>query len=232
MNALRATLRVPLLLDRFIDPGDDDQKRFVQFLRSGFFRSELQAGCQLIWVFVHNLGKIAGNRDDYDEQGRSWIDEWLLGHIMHKTLQELGFNPDDISQGILAVKIFTGHQHWYGGGQSDDLQSGGICRGAYQALETFLNDSEVQRFLQINRYMDILWFSKEAFELLLTWMAFTAMVNISVDAARTEDEQHVSLTACCKVLSELYEASNNSGYQVEKLVEIVRQDDTAKPREK
>lgn len=232
INALRATLMVPLLLGRFIDPGDDNQKRFVQFLRSGFFRSELQAGCQLIWVFVHSLGKIAGNRNDYDEQGRSWIDEWLLNHIIYKTLQELGFNPDDISQGILAVRIFTGHQHWYGDVEPGNAQPGGAYKGAYQALEQFLNDSEVQRFLKINRYMDILWFSKEAFELLLTWMAFTAMVNVSGDAASTEDEQHTSLAACCKVLSELYEASNNSGYQVEKLVEIVRQDDTAKPREK
>ena len=133
---------------------------------------------------------------------------------MDKTLQELEFNTDDISQGIMAAKIFTGHQSWF-----SDIQA----NSAHQVLETFLNDSEVQQFLQINRYMDILWFNKNAFELLLSWMAFTATVGIIGESTKTEDEQDVSLAACFNILSELYEALMESNYQVEKLVEIVRQ---------
>ena len=220
VNALRVTLRIPLLLDRFANPGDDKQRRLVQFLQSGFFHSELQTGCQVIWVFVHGLGKIPGDKGDYDEQSRSWIDEWLLGHIMDKTLQELGFNPDDISQGITAVKIFTGHQHWF-----DSMRP----NSAYQALERFLNDSEAQRFLQINRYMDILWFNKDTFELLLSWMAYTATVLISGDSSKTGDERNNSIAGCYRILSELHAASGESNYQVEKLVEIVRQNDPPSP---
>lgn len=219
VNTLKITLRMPLLLDRFVRPDDDKQKKFVQFMQSGFFSSELQTGCQAIWAFVRSLGKILDEKSDPDERSRSWIDEWLLGHIMDKTLRELGFNPDDISQAITAVKIFTGHQRWYDGAQPVS---------GYHALETFLNDSEIQRFLQINRYMDVLWFNKDAFESLLAWMAFTATVSVHGENTETEDSRHAAIAACYKILSELYEASSESNYQVEKLVEIVRQNDTAR----
>jgi len=35
---------------------------------------------------------------------------------------------------------------------------------AYQVLQSLLRDNEVQRFLQVNRYQDVLWFNGEAFE--------------------------------------------------------------------
>ncbi|MBP6941941.1 MAG: hypothetical protein KBB65_09230, partial [Syntrophorhabdaceae bacterium] len=80
-----------------------------------------------------------------------------------------------------------------------------------------------------NRYKDILWFNKDAFELLLAWMAFTTMISIASDPARTEKEQDDSLAECFTVLSGLYEASERSGYQVENILEIVRRKGASRP---
>ncbi len=223
VDSIIASLRVAIhgqrLLDRLVHPNKEED-RFIESLRTNFFSVDHHVLCQFNWVFVHAIGKAIDGETDSDEQGRSCIDEWLLGRIMSDTLQELGLDPDYAYRGVMAIKIFTGHQHWYSG-----IQSG----GAYHALETFLNDSEVQRFLQINRYMDVLWFSKDAFESLLAWMAFTATVGILEETAGTDDERDTTLAACFNILSELYEALGRSDYQVEKLVEIVRQNDTAKP---
>ena len=46
------------------------------------------------------------------------------------------------------IRIFTAHQSWYMNEEQLD---------AYTLLEPFLNDSEVQQFLQINRYKEMLW---------------------------------------------------------------------------
>ncbi|HNS15231.1 MAG TPA: alpha-amylase family glycosyl hydrolase [Syntrophorhabdaceae bacterium] len=220
MNALLAALHWQKTLDRITGAGEEDGNKFIGFLRTGFFGADHHALCQLNWVFVRSMGKVIDAHTNPDEQGRSWIDEWLLGRIMGDALQELGFAPDDAYRGVVAVKIFTGHQHWFSAAQPP---------GPYQVLTTFLNDSEVQGFLQINRYKDILWFNKDAFELLLAWMAFTAMISIASDPARTENERDASLAKCFTVLSGLYEASERSGYQVENLLEIVRQNDAPRP---
>jgi hypothetical protein len=220
MSALHAALHGQKALDRITGADKEERDKFTGFLRTGFFSADHHALCQLNWVFVRSMGKVIDAHTNPDEQGRSWIDEWLLGRIMGDALQELGFAPDDAYRGVVAVKIFTGHQHWFSAAQPP---------GPYQVLTTFLNDSEVQGFLQINRYKDILWFNKDAFELLLAWMAFTAMISIAGDPARTENERDASLGECFTVLSGLYEASERSGYQVENLLEIVRQNDAPRP---
>jgi glycosidase len=220
VDSIIASLRVAIhgqeLLDRLAHP-DKEEDRFIGFLRTNFFSIDHHALCQFNWVFVHAIGRIIDGKSDSDEQGRSCIDEWLLGRIMSDTLRELGLNSDDAQSGVVAIKIFTGHQHWFSGTQP---------LSAHNVLKGFLNDGEVRKFLQINRHMDILWFSKDAFELLLAWMAFTATVNILGEDTKTGDEHYAALAACFSILSGLYEASERSGYQVEKLMETVRQNDT------
>ncbi|HVN97313.1 MAG TPA: alpha-amylase family glycosyl hydrolase, partial [Syntrophorhabdaceae bacterium] len=112
------------------------------------------------WLFVHALGKITNETSAVNEISRSWIDEWMLDRIITATLSELGCDDKALWEDLLLIRIFTAHQGWYANGEAADV---------YRLLEPFVSDSEVQRFLKINRYKETLWFNKETFELLLSW---------------------------------------------------------------
>ena len=64
----------------------------------------------------------------------------------------------------------TSHQSWF---ETPELEH------AYQLLEALLSDTEVQQLLRVNRYQDVLWFDKHAFDRLLWWMLTVAVVSLS-----------------------------------------------------
>ena len=162
------------------------------------------------WLFVHALGKVVGQKD-FAEISRSWIDEWRLGKTIVGVLGELGLDETASWRSITLIKLLTGHQGWF------------WEKRPYQVLESLLKDNEVQQFLQINRYNDILWFNREAFDNLLWWLMVLATVEISSDLQRPATLQARDLEDCYVIIQRLKEAATKSGYQVEKLLEALRQ---------
>ncbi len=170
---------------------------------------ELSAS-HLAWLFVHLLGGVVDGQAISEEISRSWIDEWLFGRIIGEVLTELGYDETEVHHAQSLVKIFTTHQRWC------DEQSPQVI------LTSFMNDSDVQYFLEVNRYQDVLWFSKEAFEDIIAWMHFTAGVSIMSQEGIEEKELLEDLRSCYSVINTLHRASLSSGYQLEKLIKIAR----------
>jgi hypothetical protein len=165
------------------------------------------------WAFVHALGKL-GDAADYDEQSRSWIDEWLLGRMIARALQEVGLDEVAAARAVVIIKRLTSHQRWF-------AAQGGA--GAHQTLEALLRDSEMQQLLGVNRYQGVLWFNKQSFERLLWWLLLLAAVMISADPARTSSEVAEEIAACYDTVRRLRAAAVESSYQVEKLLELVQE---------
>ncbi|HOW53965.1 MAG TPA: alpha-amylase family glycosyl hydrolase [Syntrophorhabdaceae bacterium] len=169
---------------------------------------ELSAS-HLAWLFVHLLGGIVDGQAARDEISRSWIDEWLFGRIIGETLAEFGYDETEIYRSQVLVKIFTTHQSWC------DEES------PLAILTSFMNDSDVQHFLQVNRYQDVLWFSKEAFEDIIAWMHFTAGASIMSQKGMEEKGLLEELRSCFSIIDTLHQAFLSSGYQLEKLIKTV-----------
>ena len=108
---------------------------------------------------------------NFEQISRSWIDEWLLGKIIAGTLRDLGLDNGTAWWAVTTIKILTSHQRWF------EMQTVEKKERVYRVLESWLKDDEVQQFLQVNRYQDVLWFNKEAFEQLLWWMLLLAVVK-------------------------------------------------------
>ena len=174
------------------------------------------------WLFTHALGKIV-DEVNFEQISRSWLDEWLLGKIIAGTLQDLGLDEGAAWRSVATIEILTSHQRWF---KDQPLAVSGqrlAEKGrAYQVLESWLKDDEVQRFLQVNRYQGVLWFNKEAFEQLLEWMLLVATVTISADPLRPADKATQETAALHDVVKKLQQAQEESGYQVEKLLEAAR----------
>jgi len=92
----------------------------------------------------------------------------------------------------------------------------------YNLFSTLLRDNEVRDFLQINRHMYILWFNKEAFEGLIFWMILVAAVKTGCDTSMTQSNREAIMRKAMLLMEPLYEALENSQYQVEKLLDLLR----------
>lgn len=158
------------------------------------------------WAIVHALGKLAGEAD-YAEQSRSWIDEWRLGRILTGALRDMGADEQTAGQAANLIKYLTSYQDWY---RSAELRQ---PRGLALAL---LGDREIQGALQVNRYQNILYFDKVAFERLLWWLLRAAIVALRA-ASTSQDEADALLAECHATVQALQQAAAEAGYQVDRL---------------
>jgi hypothetical protein len=137
------------------------------------------------------------------------MDEWLLGRIVAGTLRELGEDEQQAALAVMVIKRMTSHQSWF---ETPELDY------AYQLVEALLSDTEVQQLLRVNRYQDVLWFDKHAFDRLLWWMLVVAAVSISAGAGMPAATAAGTLGAAYRTITQLRAAADASGYQVEKLL--------------
>jgi hypothetical protein len=165
------------------------------------------------WLFTHLLGKPV-DWSDYPELSRSWLDEWLLGKVIARTLRDLGLSEEATHQALATIKVFVNHQHWFRVGAGQPQQ-------AYRVLDHLLRDEEVHRYLGVNRYKDILWFNQEALERLLWWMLATAAITLTAEPGGDTYEP-MDLAAVCAVIGQLRMAQEASGYRLERLIEAAR----------
>ncbi len=181
-----------------------------------------QSAAQFCWIIVHSLGRLIVNNNIAAEESRSLIDEVMLSSVFKGFFSELGLNEKDMWEGLSLIRIFTMHQNWF-----ENMNK----RTVYNILEPFMVDSEVQDFLQINRYKDILWFNRETSELLLNWMLFSATVNL-LAAERSPDKDLTStLPRLAEIIDNIRTASAGSNYQVELFIELVKEQERTVPVE-
>jgi hypothetical protein len=180
-------------------------------------------GTLLGWLFTHALGK-AFAEEDFRERSRSWMDEWLLGKLLAAALRDLGLDETQAQQSVALVNILITHQGWFEGlgRPARTLRTGRPPTPAYGVLAHWLQDAEIRSYLQINRHREVLWFHKEAFEQLLDWMLATAAVEICAPPGRIARQVRLQAAACGRAIRRLRQAEQESGYQVEALVEAAK----------
>jgi hypothetical protein len=126
-------------------------------------------------------------------------------------MKELGLGEEAAWRSATLIKILAGHARWH------EVEISGQTPGQ-RVLESLLKDGEVHQFLQVNRHNEILWFNKEAFEELLGWLFWVAVVEISSDPQRPASQITKDLEGCYNVYRRLSNAEKKSDYQVERLI--------------
>ena len=211
---LKAALRLPVLKDYLPHPDSQEYQEAAAYVKTGLRDDPAVWGALLGWIFTHTLG-IVMDTDDFEQISRSWCDEWLLGKIIAGALQSLEVDEGAAWWAVTTIKVLISHQRWF--------EMAGLFKREqlpHQILESWLEDSEVQQFLQVNRYRGTLWFNKEAFEQLLWWMLVVAVVTVSADPDRSAAEVTEEIATAYGIVKTLRQAAAESGYQIEALLEI------------
>ncbi|MCL4559738.1 MAG: alpha-amylase family glycosyl hydrolase [Chloroflexi bacterium] len=211
-EAIHLLIQLPNFEERLPFPNSQKYQEALAYLRP---RDENKHSLWIIWygwALLHNLGQIAGP-EGYEERSRSWIDEWLLGQIIARVSQELGAGEGEAWQNAMAIQLLTTHQSWSGRLHTSS---------PYQALETWLLDENTRHFLGINRYQDVLWFNKEAFEQFIRWMFTLAVLHTVTAPGKTASEMVEEILASHKFIARIEAAGGVSGYQVEQLLDALK----------
>ena len=172
------------------------------------------------WLVTSPLGRILSDTG-YEEISRSWIDEWILNKILVGTLNNLGLDDKSTWRAVTLIKLLTSHHEWW---KVLDTANEKIReKPSYQILTRLLSDTDTQTFLGVNRYQDVLWFNKEAYEDLLWWLFTIASVEIAGQSFETDKSDEVSrlVLRCYTEISSLIESAEASGYKLEKLLDLV-----------
>jgi len=178
-------------------------------------------GVILGWLVTSALGKIVSDTG-YEEISRSWIDEWMLNKILVSTLNNLGLDDRSNWRAVTLVKLLTSHHTWWTVLNTDPKKVDE--KAAYHILTKILSDNDAQIFLGVNRYQDVLWFNKEAFEDLLWWLYIIATVEISSQYLQTDQNNEFGkrILQCYNEISTLIEQADASGYKLEKLLDLLK----------
>ena len=209
-HKLEAILYLPIITSRFCRLQPKGVKAAAEYLHNKLTDSMCVWGTLFSWLFVHALGKLVSQMD-FAERSRSWIDEWRLGKTIAEVLTELGLDEATTWRAMTLIKILTNHQRWFN------------QKAPYHVVERLLKDEEVQQFLLVNRFNEILWFNKEAFEELLWWLMLVAAVEIGFDPLRPVKELMKAFERCWSMIQSLQEAEQKSEYQVERLLSALQE---------
>ncbi|MBN2548029.1 MAG: alpha-amylase [Anaerolineales bacterium] len=173
-------------------------------------------GTLFAWAFTARIGKIL-EAEEYADQGRAWLDEWLLGKLIAGSLQDFGLSEEAAWRAVGLARLLISHQDWYDAEQTAEEQ-------ASRALETWLKDRDVQRYLMINRYQGVLWFNKEAFSSLLWWFFVAAVITTTSSKlpGKNKKSQVSHIANIYALIRLLKQAEEESGYQIDALLDAVK----------
>ncbi|MBN1483159.1 MAG: alpha-amylase [Chloroflexia bacterium] len=189
---------------------DPEYAAAAAHLRQALGEDPARWGVLLSWLYSHRLGRASG-QDDTVQIGRSWLDEWQLGKLMARALQDLGLDEEAAWWRVALVKLLVSHQDWL-------QRVAETPQPAQRLLNTLLRDGEVQHFLRVNRYQDVLWFNGESFHELCWWLLLLAWAQAHSEAGRPAGQVRAEVSASYGLIQQLLQAEGESDYQVELLL--------------
>jgi glycosidase len=212
---LEAILYLPLLTSRHPQLQSKGVNAAAEYLRQKLTDSATWATL-FCWLFIHPLGKVANQRDAAG-QSHTWVEEWGSTKPILAVLRDLGMEEAAAWNSLTVVKWLTSHQRWFESKPSGRKQ-------AYDLLESLLKDSDLRQFLRVNESNGIWWFNKETFEEMLWWLMMVAALTIGSDPLRPVHAVIEELQGCYSIIQTWQKAEEKSEYQVEKLLETLREE--------
>ncbi len=210
---LRLALSLPSLSEHYPLPGSKKYQEAVNYLETVPGETEEPAWTLLFsWLFLHNLGRLV-RPDDFEPLTASWISEWQFGRVLQETARGMGMSEDEARQLSSVIRILIDQQRWVraeGKKNPDELMTG------------WLSNSDIQRYLDVHRFEEVLWFNKERYESFVWWMAVLAVFETVFEAKASAPLLIERLLSVYQLVKKLVQAGEKSGYKVARLLENLR----------
>jgi hypothetical protein len=151
------------------------------------------------WIFLAPLGdilKAGGSSRDL----ASLLDELRLSQELLNCFQQYGFQPESA---IVTRRLVIGLL-------SRPVQDNQTLP---RVMKNVFEDPNLSACLQVNSYQGILWFNREAFQRVASWLMVTSVLD-AITAVSSEPALVERILAIHAVLKVIKKAENQSAYQV------------------
>lgn len=183
----------------------------MRFLHGFFDGTEKRWAILFPWIVLCDLGKLEQVPGE-EQRARSRYDDWLLRKRVKQLLTATGSDAVDEDADLLAVLLRAGNTLFRG---LAGRQQAGLI------LEDLLSLPDVQSFLKINRYGDVLWFNKERFEMLTKWLVAVCALHIWTQKQPPKAEKMRQIADLFALYKKWCAAEEKSGYKVTLLLEVL-----------
>jgi hypothetical protein len=162
----------------------------------------------LVWNFFSNL---AGSSEEQtvDATNRQIADRRPISDLITSKLKELGFSDYEAYRGSQAVRWLINQVP-----PIDENMS------SQEFLESLLADPLITDYLEIHTYNGVRWFNKEKFFDLVWYQRAVRFVR-SASSDLESTEVFEAILSQERLLKELENAVEDSGYQLDKLIELL-----------
>ena len=209
-SGLESILKLRVFETRYPFPGSQQYSEIIAYIQNNLVDYSFIWTVLVIWNDLRLLGRLISQEPQYAEISRSWLEEWGLARHVDQTLQALGFDAGQAHSAVTILKLLVSQQRW-----TSELEE----QTAAGLVEKWLEDQETRSFLGVNRYRDVLWFNKEAFESMMWWMMTIGLIDQVSQPEASLTEAVEKLFEAYKLIEQILEAEKVSDYQVEKLLE-------------
>ncbi len=176
-------------------------------LKSPFWR------IALAWLVTCNLGRIASGAGS-GQQGTAWMDEWLLGKIVSHTFQSLGCDEATAWRETDLVKILVCHRPWFPSSMKRKTRIG-------SNLKALFFEPDMQQFLQLNWYENVLWYNKERFDELTNWLLVVSIVDLVAGATAIDKHIAEGIVDRYEITQRVRQEAVKSRFRVEKMLDVL-----------
>jgi len=205
---LAAVLELPFLSQKFHLPSNKLYKQAWHYLVKPLDGDKKRWYILFGFVFLHNLGKLGGETEGATLT-LSWMGEWQLGKILQETYTQLGFDDNAAWSMTNTVRLLITQQNWYSQAEKLPLE---------KVLSGWLSQEEIRAFTGINRYKDILWFNREAFDDFVWWMDLLAVLEFAGEPESSAASFVEQVLGAHEMVRRLLKAEKESEFQVSKLL--------------
>lgn len=210
---LDLALAIHALEMRYPLPGSRKYSEAAAYLAQGPGAPDAHTAFLLYsYVFLHDLGSLSGQRD-YETVTLHWFEDWQLSRMVVDAARAYGIEEDQARDLVATLKLIFEQQRWF--------EKRGNKRPEV-ILEAWISSLDVQDYLQIHRYEDVLWFNKERFESLIWWMVVVATLEAAIGPKSSSSLVVERLLLVHKLAQKILNAMEVSEYQVAKLLKALQ----------
>jgi len=164
------------------------------------------------WAFIGQIGtQKAADSDGTLSLARA--EEWQFYKVLADALRDADTPDEQANRCIQALKLITTQQHWF----AADMK-----KPTAEIARRLFTQPDVQTFLQFNRFEDVLWYNREAFNELLWWLTAAVFVHERANPISTDNQVVEVLIGCHEIVQTLQKANKKAAYRVEKLLECFK----------
>ncbi|NOZ04285.1 MAG: alpha-amylase [FCB group bacterium] len=177
------------------------------FLNRGFSDYEVAPLVLLLWSVLsefYDLSETNGRR----RSDLNLIEDLRLADRVNRLFTHLGFNDGAAAKGIQLLSLLCKYQNL-------------LFNPDSELIGRFFSDAKARTFLNVNRYNDILWFGKEAFEELVWSLFAVSVIIITAIEGRKESRVAAEIVRTFRTAEKYLSASMRSGYQFEQLQKLL-----------